>query len=100
MLVPDYENEAYVLAEYETNDITEGVMKKNGINKVLAFSEVLDHVNPVKNYDINNPDENLLTGTEWQKVSHSIRLGTVIKRLLLPLPDEEEHKQPKVRFKR
>lgn len=98
LLIPDYENGAYVLGEYETNDITEGAFKKGGNNKVFAFSEILDHINPVRKYDFDKPSEQLLTGSQWDKVSHAMRLGTVIKRILLP--PEEEHKQAKIRFKR
>lgn len=98
LLMPDYENQGYVLADYETSDILHGAKKKNGINKVFAFSEILDHLNPVKNYDINTPNENFLTGSHWERCSHALRLGTVIKRILLP--PEEEQKKPKIRFKR
>lgn len=82
MVLPDYQNNGWVLANYSTEEVKEGYKKEGGKNKIFHAREVLALTSKATKTNIERPTEDLRLGNQYKAGNLSVRLGIIVRKLV------------------
>lgn len=82
IVLPDYDNNGWVLANYSAEEIKTGVRYNGGINKIFHAREILALTSKPIKTKIDRPTEELRTGSNYQGGNLSVRMGIIVRKLL------------------